>query len=156
MKEKHRDMEFKHEFEICMRLLAAVIAGGVVGWERGTHEKSAGLRTHMLVALGSAAFTLISIHTPQTFEGFDWFKIDPTRVIQGIIGGVGFLGAGAIFRRKSSVHGLTTASGIWVIAAVGIACGFGYYAIALPVVVLTVIVNGVLVFIDPKKKEDQD
>jgi putative Mg2+ transporter-C (MgtC) family protein len=109
------------------RVLLAFILGGVVGYERERVQRPAGLRTHMLVSAGAACFTVASIF------GFDELGTirDPARLAAQIITGVGFLGAGTIFRSGSTVRGLTTASSIWIIAAVGIVCGLGMFWLAL-------------------------
>ena len=105
---------------IVLRLLLAAALGGVLGYERERRGKAAGVRTHMLVALGAALFVLV----PQQAGVSD---ADMTRVIQGVVAGIGFLGAGAIIKgsAEESVKGLTTAAGIWLTAAIGIACGLG-------------------------------
>ena len=105
---------------IVLRLLIAAALGGVLGYERERQGKAAGVRTHMLVALGAALFVLV----PQQ-AGVS--GADMTRVIQGVVAGIGFLGAGAIIKggAEESVKGLTTAAGIWLTAAIGIACGLG-------------------------------
>ena len=105
---------------IVLRLVIAAALGGLLGYERERQGKAAGVRTHMLVALGAALFVLV----PQQ-AGVS--SADMTRVIQGVVAGVGFLGAGAIIKggAEESVKGLTTAAGIWLTAAIGIACGLG-------------------------------
>ena len=117
---------------ILLRLGIALVFGAVIGWEREHKERPAGLRTHMLVALGSAAFTLVAlamIH--QYMQAPDKpLPIDPAKIIAGIVGGVGFLGAGAIIHGHYQVRGLTTAAGILVVASVGVASAAGYYKIA--------------------------
>lgn len=116
--------------EVTIRLLAAIVMGGILGWDRERADKPAGVRTHMLVALGSASFTLLGFEvgahlSPRTGEGFD-----PTRVLQGVIGGIGFLGAGAIIQNRGQVSGITTAASIWVAGALGAAAGVGAYVLA--------------------------
>jgi putative Mg2+ transporter-C (MgtC) family protein len=105
---------------ILLRLLLAALLGGILGFQREQQGKAAGLRTHMLVAMGAALFVLV----PQQ-GGME--VADMSRVIQGVIAGIGFLCAGAIIKNKSeeNVHGLTTAAGVWMTAAIGIACGLG-------------------------------
>ena len=105
---------------ITLRLLLAAILGGILGFEREQKGKSAGLRTHMLVALGAALFVMI----PQQAGVSD---ADLTRVLQGLVAGVGFLGAGTIIKgsKEEEIHGLTTAAGIWLTAAIGMAAGMG-------------------------------
>lgn len=105
---------------IMVRLLMAAVLGGVLGYERERQGKAAGIRTHMLVAMGAALFVLV----PQQ-GGME--IADMSRVIQGVVAGVGFLGAGAIIKQhtEENVQGLTTAAGVWMTAAIGIACGLG-------------------------------
>jgi putative Mg2+ transporter-C (MgtC) family protein len=124
---------------ILLRLSMAALLGGVLGYEREVHGKAAGVRTHMLVAMGAALFVLV----PQQ-GGMD--VADMSRVIQGIVTGVGFLGAGAIIKRKSEedVQGLTTAAGVWMTAAIGIACGLGREGTALLSTVLALVVLGLV------------
>ena len=111
---------------IVLRLSIAALLGGVLGYERERQGKAAGVRTHMLVALGAALFVLV----PQQAGVAD---ADMTRVIQGVVAGIGFLGAGSIIKNsdEDSVKGLTTAAGIWLTAAIGIACGLGREATAV-------------------------
>ncbi len=131
--------------EMSVRLLLAMFCGAIVGWEREWRRKSAGLRTHMLVATGAAAFTYGAIRfTESPPPGMEELNLDPTRVIQGIVGGIGFLGAGAIIHGSGSVQGLTTAAGVWVMGAVGVACGMGYYDLAIFTTFLTVVIVGAL------------
>lgn len=129
--------------EMAIRLASAAICGAVIGFEREQQQKPAGLRTHMLVSIGSAAFTMSalsidSIGIPQ--QASQNMAVDPSRVIQGIAGGIGFLGAGAIIRSGGAVFGLTTAATIWVVGAVGIGCGLGNYTLAVMTCVLAVLI----------------
>jgi putative Mg2+ transporter-C (MgtC) family protein len=117
--------------QILLRLVLSVIAGGFIGIEREVVHKPAGVRTHMLVCLGSALFALVTIES---------LPSEAARIIAGIATGIGFLGAGTIFRSKSEVHGLTTAASIWAVAGVGIAIGLGYYLMTIISVVLILIV----------------
>ena len=117
--------------EVFLRLIFAVVCGGLVGLEREIVHRPAGVRTHMLVSLGSALFILIAIDT---------LPNEAARIIAGIITGIGFLGAGTIFKAKKEVHGLTTAASIWAVSAVGLAIGMGYYLITLISVALILIV----------------
>jgi len=125
------------ELEIIIRLTAATLLGGVLGLNRELKSKPAGLRTHALVALGAALATLVTIQ----FVG-DIDRGAITRTIQGIIAGVGFLGGGAILRAKDrdEVTGLTTAASIWLVAALGVACGGGFWISSLVSVVLALLV----------------
>lgn len=115
-------------WEVLLRLVLAIALGGVVGYQRETTERPAGFRTHVLVALGSALFTLVSFYP---FDGVGKIGTDPTRIAAQIVTGIGFLGAGTIIRRENLVIGLTTAASLWAVAAVGIAVGVGYYAAGL-------------------------
>ena len=109
--------------ELIVRLLLAAALGGIIGAERELRQKSAGFRTNILIAIGSALFTIGSLTlSPQA---------DPTRVAAQIVTGIGFLGAGAIIRTHSGVHGLTTAATVWVNAALGMAAGGGLYRLAV-------------------------
>ncbi|MCL6554474.1 MAG: MgtC/SapB family protein, partial [Firmicutes bacterium] len=122
-------------WETLVRLVLAFVLGGVVGFERESVDKPAGFRTHILVCVGAALFALVSR------EGFFGSGADPARVASNIVVGIGFLGAGTIFRTGASVQGLTTAASLWTVAAVGTAAGIGYYEGAVGA---TVIVIGVL------------
>jgi putative Mg2+ transporter-C (MgtC) family protein len=115
------------EVELMLRVVLAFGLGGVIGYEREVIQRPAGLRTHMLVAAGSAAFTVASIYG---FVGEGTVR-DPARVAAQIVAGVGFLGAGTIWRTSSTVSGLTTAASIWVVAAIGMLAGTGLYLLAI-------------------------
>ena len=109
------------------RLAVATALGAAIGLERELDEKAAGLRTHMLVAAGSALFTLISAYGFSEFIGHDRVSFDPSRIAAQIVTGIGFLGAGVIFRSGFNVRGLTTAASLWLVAAIGMAAGAGYW-----------------------------
>lgn len=128
------------------RLLCAAVLGGMIGWEREAKGRSAGLRTHMLVSVGAALFMMAPLLAETDLGSM-------TRVIQGIVQGIGFLGAGAILRheRGGRVEGLTTAAGIWMTAAVGMTAGMGQELLALLTAVLALVVFGVL----PKMEESK-
>lgn len=123
---------------ICSQLLAALAAGGLVGLERTYHGRAAGFRTHALVSIASSSLMLVTVHQEQWFPASAAARvtIDPTRMAQGIMTGIGFLGAGVIFKEGLSVRGLTTAASIWVTAAIGILAGIGFY---FPLIVTTVL-----------------
>ena len=128
---------------IALRFVAACVLGGLIGLEREIRHKPAGLRTHIMVALAAAAFTVL------TYETFDAHLDDaanayPLRLVEAIVAGVAFLGAGAIIRGNGSVQGITTGTGIWVAGAVGFACGLGYLAIAAMITVISLLVLAVL------------
>jgi putative Mg2+ transporter-C (MgtC) family protein len=113
-----------------VRLSIAAGLGGLIGLERELRDREAGFRTHILVCLGSALFTIVSAYGFHDFltSGDNVIRADPTRIAAQIVTGIGFLGAGAIIRQGLSVRGLTTAATLWVAAAIGIACGAGYYS----------------------------
>jgi putative Mg2+ transporter-C (MgtC) family protein len=128
------------DVELVQRLLLAALLGGLLGVERELRQKSAGLRTNILIAIGSALFTVMS------YELADAVGADPGRVAAQIVTGIGFLGAGAIMRTDSGIYGLTTAATIWVNAAVGVAAGGGEYRLAC---IATGITLGVLLLLQP-------
>ncbi len=120
---------FLLELEMTLRIVLAFGLGAVLGWERDRAGRPAGLRTHMMVSAGSAAFTLVSIYGfPDPGAGL---PRDPARVAAQIVSGVGFLGAGTIFRTPNTVRGLTTAASVWLSAAIGMMAGVGMYSVAL-------------------------
>ncbi len=116
-------------------ILLAAFLGGIIGLERELRGKPAGLRTNILISLGSCVFTLISISLSGSDSG---------RIAAQIVTGIGFLGAGAIIHSGTGTHGLTTAAGIWIVASIGMACGAGFYFLAVTASVLTLIVLLVL------------
>ncbi len=121
-----------------MRLAAAAALGGAIGIERELREREAGFRTHMLVSVGAALFTIVSAYawTDFTFSQASGVTFDPTRIAAQIVTGIGFIGAGAIIRQGLTVRGLTTAATLWMVAAIGMACGAGFY---WPAVIATAI-----------------
>ena len=122
--------------EILKRLLFAALCGSAVGWERDLHGRSAGLRTHMLVALGSAMFTQLSLLIPSCalpFPGAENLRGDVGRIAAQIVSGIGFLGAGTIVKEGFTIKGLTTAACLWFSAAVGMSCGVNQIPIALTI-----------------------
>ncbi len=121
------------ELEMVLRILLAIVLGGMIGFQRGKAEKPAGLRDIILICAGAALFTVVSIY------GFG--VVDQTRVAAGIVTGIGFLGAGAIIRRgEGGVRGLTTATTIWIAAGIGMAAGAGMYIIASVTTLLVLLV----------------
>ncbi len=113
-------------WEIAARLFLAVVLGGMIGFERESHNRPAGLRTHILVCVGSALLMMVSAYgfSGQIGEGFE---ADPGRIAAGVVTGIGFIGAGTIIQQRGGVRGLTTAASIWVVAGVGLALGIGFY-----------------------------
>jgi len=128
---------------ILEHLLIALAAGGLIGFERSFHGRPAGFRTHTLVCIASSALMLITLYGPRWFpaEFAGRVALDPTRMAQGIMTGIGFLGAGVIFKEGLTVRGLTTAASIWITAAIGILAGIGFY---FPLIVSTVLTLGTL------------
>jgi putative Mg2+ transporter-C (MgtC) family protein len=135
---------------ITLRLLVAATLGGLLGYERERQGKSAGVRTHMLVAIGAALFVLI----PQQAGAS---SVDLSRVLQGLIAGVGFLGAGAIIvgTKEVEARGLTTAASIWVTAAIGVAAGMGRESTAVLSTLIALLILSVVPWIYRTKKEDK-
>lgn len=144
------------EGEILIRLLMAVLLGLLVGAERTRVGKRAGMRTYALVSLGSALFTVIAGMVSASYQNL--FAIDPLRVASQIVMGVGFLGAGVIYVQRSSITGLTTAAGLWVVAGVGMAVGFGYYVISAYAAFIMLVVFEALWYIEDKfvRKEENN
>jgi putative Mg2+ transporter-C (MgtC) family protein len=116
---------------VLLRLAVAAALGGAIGMERELRERGAGLRTHLVVCVGAALFTLVSAYGFEDFFLATGTRIDPTRIAAQIVSGIGFLGAGAIIRQGLSVRGLTTAATLWLVAAIGMAAGAGYYDAAV-------------------------
>jgi len=131
--------------EMAIRLSAAALLALFLGLERELRGKPAGLRTHMLVSLGAAGFMLIAMEVLfATATGDPSARIDPTRVIEGVIGGIGFLGAGSIIQSRGSVHGITTGAAIWTAGAIGLACGLGNFILASMITALAVVITVIL------------
>jgi putative Mg2+ transporter-C (MgtC) family protein len=127
--------------DVALRIGLAGVLAGSIGLERELRDREAGLRTHLLVGVGAALFTLVSAYGFSDFRyGIDTgFTLDPTRISAQIVTGIGFLGAGAIIRQGLSVRGLTTAATLWVVAAIGMAAGAGYYSGAVLTTVLVLV-----------------
>jgi putative Mg2+ transporter-C (MgtC) family protein len=131
--------------EVLVRLSVAFAVGGLVGWERQRMEKPAGLRTHMLVSLGSATFVLLGFEVGgHIAPKYGTEGLDPTRVLQGVVGGIGFLGAGAIIKSSGHVTGMTTAASVWIAGALGAAAGLGAYIVAVAATAFTLLTLYVL------------
>jgi putative Mg2+ transporter-C (MgtC) family protein len=129
-------------WEMSLRLLAALAAGSAIGYERSYHGRPAGFRTHALVCMASAVLMLVTVYEAHWMRHVVAnLQLDPTRMAQGIMTGIGFLGAGVIMKDGLSVRGLTTAASIWITAAIGILAGIGFY---FPAAVATVLTLGTL------------
>jgi len=129
------------DLEMILRLLAALLAGAFIGYERSFHGRPAGLRTHVLVCLASAVLMLVTVYEDHWVRVVGESRLDPTRMAQGIMTGIGFLGAGVIVKEGLNVRGLTTAASIWITAAIGVLAGVGLY---LPLVVSVLLALTVL------------
>lgn len=127
-----------------VRLLLATLLGSVIGFEREYHAKEAGVRTHLLVALGSCLFMIISVYGFDFMLDRDHVSFDPSRIASQVVTGIGFIGAGTIILQKQMVRGLTTAAGLWVTAAIGLACGNGMYVIAVVTTAIVLISLGLI------------
>lgn len=144
------------QYELILRVIIGGILGGIIGFEREKRAKEAGFRTHFLVALGSTLITVISAY------GFDKVadqipiaRYDPARLAAQIVSGIGFIGAGLIIFQKNVIHGLTTAAGLWVTAALGIACGVGHYWLAAITTVMVLIALELALWVDQKLNKRQ-
>lgn len=150
------ELELGSELVLLLRLVVAGALAAVLGWEREAAHKPAGLRTHMLVGIASALFTVLAELAVTQFPGGGegGVRSDPIRVIQAVSIGIGFLGSGVIFVSKSgdSVRGLTTAASIWATAAIGIAAGLQHYVLAVGATLLLMLVlRGMSRFEDPER-----
>jgi putative Mg2+ transporter-C (MgtC) family protein len=142
------------DLQMLGRLLLTLFLSGLIGLERQVHRRDAGLRTHILVALGSCLIMLTSLYV------FDIYKaqvsLDPARIAAGVVTGIGFLGAGTIIRESDGVRGLTTAASLWVAAGIGLAVGVGFNKIAIYTTILVLIVLHFLRYVEvPLAKEDK-
>src|SRR3954467_15316528 len=133
------------QLAVVTRIAVALLIGGMIGLERTFHGRPAGFRTHSLVSVASALLMLVTVYQSDwmTATPLEAIRTDPTRMAQGIMTGIGFLGAGVIFKEGLSVRGLTTAASIWITAAIGILLGIGFYA---PAILATVFTIGTLSF----------
>ena len=130
--------------DFILRLLAATAMGAVIGLEREYHAKEAGVRTHLLVALGSCLFMILSIYGFDFMLEYDNVSFDPSRIAAQVVTGIGFIGAGTIIFQKQVVRGLTTAAGLWATAAIGLACGNGMFWLALITTAIVLISLGLI------------
>jgi putative Mg2+ transporter-C (MgtC) family protein len=140
------------DLQMIMRLLLTLVLSGLIGLERQVHRRDAGLRTHILVSLGSCLIMLTSLYV------FDIYKeqvaLDPVRIAAGVVTGIGFLGAGTIIREPDGVKGLTTAASLWVVSGIGLAVGVGFNRVAIYTTILVLIVLHFLRYVEkPLSKE---
>jgi putative Mg2+ transporter-C (MgtC) family protein len=127
-----------------LRLALATMLGAIIGFEREYHAKEAGIRTHLLVALGACLFMILSVYGFDFMLDRDHVSFDPSRIASQVVTGIGFIGAGTIILQKQMVRGLTTAAGLWVTAAIGLACGNGMYVIAVVTTAIVLISLGLI------------
>lgn len=143
------------DLEMAARLLLTLTLSGLIGLERQVHRRDAGLRTHILVALGSCLIMLTSIYVFDIYK--DKASLDPARIAAGVITGIGFLGAGAIIREPERIRGLTTAASLWVVAGIGLAVGIGFNKVAIYTTILVLIVLHFLRYVEGSlTKEGKD
>jgi putative Mg2+ transporter-C (MgtC) family protein len=142
--------ELNEQLELAARLVVAAVLGALIGLERERRSHPAGMRTHLLVSVGSAAFTVLSI------EYFLAPGADPGRIAAQIVTGIGFLGAGAILKDKGSIKGLTTAASLWVVAAIGMAAGAGAWGVAVATTLIVLVSLWPLQVIEQKLFPDTD
>ncbi|MEI7688936.1 MAG: MgtC/SapB family protein [Candidatus Nomurabacteria bacterium] len=138
---------------IILKLFVALSLGMIIGTERVWAHKTAGMRTYALVSMGSALFVVISNEMIKFYSGF--YGMNPLMIVSQIVVGIGFLGAGIIFNKDSKLVGLTTATGLWVSAGIGMACGVGLYSIAVVATTLTLFIFIVLWFIEERLKKSK-
>lgn len=134
--------------EICIRILLAMAIGGIIGWERENNNRPAGLRTHMLVAIGAAVVMLMGQISLEKYA--DVTTMDPTRLGAQVISGIGFLGAGTIMREGLTVRGLTTAASLWAVACLGLAAGGGFYEAAIAGTVAIILTLTIFEYLEKK------
>jgi putative Mg2+ transporter-C (MgtC) family protein len=132
------DLSVNLQIELGLRLTAGLVLGAIIGFERELHRQPAGFRTHSLVALGAALFTIVSAY------GFAGLNVDPTRIAAQIVSGIGFIGAGTILQYRGSIRGLTTAASLWSVAAIGTAAGAGLLTMAVIGTLLILVVLALL------------
>ena len=134
-----------NSWSACFRIFLSLMLGGLIGLERGHHGRAAGLRTHVLVCLGSAMAAMVGLYTSLSLE----FYSDPLRVGAQVISGIGFLGVGTIIiRERKQVTGLTTAAGLWTTASIGLAIGVGFYVAAVASFAAVLITMEILIFLE--------
>jgi putative Mg2+ transporter-C (MgtC) family protein len=143
-------------WEMLLRIALAMVMGLCIGWNREVHNKAAGLRTMTLVAMGAAGMVVAAVEVAASTDNAH----DPLRAVAGIIGGIGFLGAGSIIQSSGRVHGLTTAASIWASAGLGIACGLGLYDLAgvmfAMMIVVLVVLSAMKGEVLPEKQSEGD
>jgi putative Mg2+ transporter-C (MgtC) family protein len=132
------DLTLDVQLDLALRLTVGLVLGAVIGFERELHRQPAGFRTHSLVALGAALFTVVSAF------GFTGDSVDPTRIAAQIVSGIGFIGAGTILQYRGHIRGLTAAASLWSVAAIGTAAGAGLYVVAVVGTLLILVILSIL------------
>ena len=132
------DLTLETQLDLALRLTVGLVLGAVIGFERELQRQPAGFRTHSLVSLGAALFTVVSAF------GFTGDLVDPTRIAAQIVSGIGFIGAGTILQYRGNIRGLTTAASLWSVAAIGTAAGAGLYIVAVVGTILILVVLSIL------------
>ncbi|WP_375690433.1 MgtC/SapB family protein [Pseudooceanicola sp. LIPI14-2-Ac024] len=136
---------------VLLRLSLAILLGALIGWERESRNKHAGLRTHVMIALAACLFALITLAMMLSpISDDDSIRKDPIRLIEAVTAGVAFLAAGTIFTRRGDVKGLTTGAGMWLAGAVGVACGLGQIGLAVVATVLALVVLRLFKVVEPR------
>jgi putative Mg2+ transporter-C (MgtC) family protein len=132
------DLPLETQLDLALRLTGGLVLGAIIGFERELSRQPAGFRTHSLVSLGAALFTVVSAF------GFSGSAVDPTRIAAQIVSGIGFIGAGTILQYRGHIRGLTTAASLWSVAAIGTAAGAGLYVVAVVGTVLILVILAIL------------
>ena len=132
------DLSLETQVDLAVRLTVGLVLGAAIGFERELHRQPAGFRTHSLVSLGAALFTVVSAY------GFVGDTVDPTRIAAQIVSGIGFIGAGTILQHRGNIRGLTTAASLWSVAAIGTAAGAGLYVVAVVGTILILVILAIL------------
>ena len=148
-------MNFDRDFELVLRIVIGTVLGAIIGYERDIHGRPAGLRTHAVVALASATFMVVSTHMVyfQNYKAGDFAEVDGSRIAASVVSGIGFLAGGAILRTGFNIQGLTTAAGLWLVAAIGLCAGGGMYVES---VAATIIGIGALTMLRRLEAKDKD
>ena len=137
--------------DIALRMVVAALAGAALGWEREKHRSAAGLRTHMLVTLAAAVFTIVTLELAALSRGGgETMQTDSLRIVEAVTAGVAFLAAGTIIFARGKVKGLTTGAGLWLSGAIGLAAGLGFWQVAALATVLAIIVLGAMHVLEKK------
>jgi putative Mg2+ transporter-C (MgtC) family protein len=145
--------------DVLLRLLAATVLGALLGLDREVREKAAGLRTHALVCVGAASFTLVAVELFRFAQGSGGGQVEAAvllRVVQGVVIGIGFVGAGAIIKGDTGVRGMTTGANPWLVGAVGVACGGGYFPLAALATAFAIVILTLLRAVERRWLKDSD